>query len=62
MAKKIEVHPLDAALAMLMVHAENCETNAAIAQDAGDYASQTNYEKNAKSYRLAIAELRKAAK
>lgn len=53
---------LDGAVAMLTVHAENCENNAAIAGDEGNWEQKTFNEGKALEYREAVKVLKAAQK
>lgn len=59
MAKKKN---LDAAIAMLLIHAENCEANAAIAGDEGHWEEKVFNEDKAGEYRAAVKVLKASAK
>jgi hypothetical protein len=53
---------LDGAIAMLVVHAENCEHNAVIAGDEGRWEEKTFNDSKALEYREAVKVLKAAAK
>lgn len=59
MAKKMN---LDGAIAILVVHAENCENNAAIAGDEGCWEDKVFNENKAREYREAVKALKAVAK
>jgi hypothetical protein len=58
MAKKKKA--LDAAIAMLIIHAENCEENAAISGDEGQWEAKAFNEDKARDYREAVKVLKAA--
>lgn len=58
MAKK----NLDGAIAILVVHAENCENNAVIAGDEGRWEEKVFSENKAREYREAVKVLKAGAK
>lgn len=53
---------LDGAIAMMVVHAENCEGNAVIAGEEGRYDEKAHYERLGREYREAVKVLKAGAK